>query len=209
MLEKMMENQQLALGGSNWQENRVLHHIIPRHSGGPDLKWNLVAITEEEHRKAHKLRFEAYSVYEDEVAFTLLSRSNNSAEALAYRARLAHAIRRAQGTGFSNPSVQAELGRRGGLVKSPAKDVTYDAKVSSAVATRLSSRRVGTRWRHPRVPDDIVVAPVSKDYRRPKNRPSVIRLPRPVPSDRVNVRDPLSFLTFLLQLYLNAKKRIM
>jgi len=42
------------------QQKTQLHHIIPIHQSGPNLKWNLVQLTIEEHAQAHELLFENY-----------------------------------------------------------------------------------------------------------------------------------------------------
>lgn len=36
------------------------HHIIPVRKGGPDVAWNLVSVTYEEHCKLHEILFELY-----------------------------------------------------------------------------------------------------------------------------------------------------
>lgn len=42
-----------------------LHHIIPRHAGGPNAAWNLIVLTREEHIKAHLLRYQVYKEFGD------------------------------------------------------------------------------------------------------------------------------------------------
>ncbi len=38
-----------------------VHHIIPSHRGGPDLAWNYIKLTVEEHATAHQLLFVNYN----------------------------------------------------------------------------------------------------------------------------------------------------
>lgn len=57
------------------------HHIIPRHIGGTDDPSNLVELTVEEHAEAHRILFEQYGRWQDEVAWKMLSGQINSYEA--------------------------------------------------------------------------------------------------------------------------------
>lgn len=50
-----------------------IHHIIPRHAGGTDDPSNLIELTVEEHAEAHRLLFEQYGRWEDELAWKSLS----------------------------------------------------------------------------------------------------------------------------------------
>ena len=50
-----------------------LHHIIPKHAGGTDDPSNLVELTVEEHAEAHRILFEQYGRWEDEIAWKGLS----------------------------------------------------------------------------------------------------------------------------------------
>ena len=56
------------------------HHIIPRHAGGSDDPSNLIELTVEEHAEAHRLLFEEYGRWQDEVAWKGLSGQIDSAE---------------------------------------------------------------------------------------------------------------------------------
>lgn len=48
------------------------HHIIPKHAGGTDDPSNLVELTVEEHAEAHRLLFEQYGKWQDEIAWKAL-----------------------------------------------------------------------------------------------------------------------------------------
>lgn len=63
------------------------HHIIPRHIGGTDDPSNLVELTVEEHAEAHRILFETYGRWQDEVAWKTLSGQISSYEA-AQQARV-------------------------------------------------------------------------------------------------------------------------
>ena len=49
------------------------HHIVPKHMGGTDDESNLVMLTVEEHAEAHRVLFEKYGKWEDEIAWKGLS----------------------------------------------------------------------------------------------------------------------------------------
>jgi len=44
------------------------HHIIPKHMGGTDDPSNLIELTVEEHAEAHRLLWEKYGNWQDNVA---------------------------------------------------------------------------------------------------------------------------------------------
>lgn len=45
------------------------HHIIPKHMGGTDDPSNLIELTVEQHAEEHKILFEKYGCWQDEVAW--------------------------------------------------------------------------------------------------------------------------------------------
>ncbi len=57
------------------------HHIIPRHVGGTDDPDNIELLTIEEHANAHRILFEKYGRWQDEVAFRMLSGQIDAEEA--------------------------------------------------------------------------------------------------------------------------------
>ena len=66
------------------------HHIVPRHIGGTDDPSNLVELTVEEHAEAHRILFETYGRWQDEVAWKTLSGQITSYEAVQQIRRLAN-----------------------------------------------------------------------------------------------------------------------
>ena len=58
------------------------HHIIPKHMGGTDDPSNLVTLTIEEHAEAHRILFEKYGRWEDELAWKGLSEQISKDEIL-------------------------------------------------------------------------------------------------------------------------------
>jgi hypothetical protein len=49
------------------------HHIIPKHMGGSDDPSNLVELTVSEHAEAHRVLFETYGRWQDNVAWKALN----------------------------------------------------------------------------------------------------------------------------------------
>lgn len=64
MLDALAKEQTL-LDDSVKSKTKQVHHIIPRHAGGPDAKWNLVYLTPENHCKAHEIRYEVFGEFGD------------------------------------------------------------------------------------------------------------------------------------------------
>lgn len=87
------------------------HHILPKHSGGPDEKWNLVLLSIEDHAKAHKLRYQCYNQLADEYA-TRLKENSASIDFVRARQELGRETMRQKGIGFYNLVLQKELGSR-------------------------------------------------------------------------------------------------
>ena len=61
----------------NFESAKIIyhkHHIIPKHMGGTDDPSNLVELTIEEHAEAHRLLFEQYGRWEDELAWKGLAK---------------------------------------------------------------------------------------------------------------------------------------
>jgi hypothetical protein len=57
------------------------HHIIPRHAGGTDHPNNLLSLTIEDHAEAHRILYETYGRWQDEIAWKSLSKQITCAEA--------------------------------------------------------------------------------------------------------------------------------
>lgn len=57
------------------------HHIIPRHMGGSDEPDNLIELSIEEHAKAHKELYDKHGLWEDKLAWRMLSGQISPSEA--------------------------------------------------------------------------------------------------------------------------------
>lgn len=142
------------------------HHILPIHDGGPDLDWNLMLLNIDDHKLAHKLRYEVYQKDGDNWASRFLNKNtlffqrNN-----AYRT---HATCKQKKTGFYNPTLQAELGRKGGAVKSDAKDKSYEKLLSDKVSDIFENSTMV--WEHKKFSLTITIKPgtikIYKDLRQ-------------------------------------------
>jgi hypothetical protein len=58
------------------------HHIIPKHAGGSDDPSNLIELTPLEHAEAHRLLYEQYGRWQDEVAWKGLSKIDENFDAV-------------------------------------------------------------------------------------------------------------------------------
>src|ERR1039457_2311033 len=63
-----------------------IHHIKPKHMGGTNDPSNLIKLTVEEHAEAHRILFEQYGCWEDEIAWKGLAGLITHEEAV----RMAH-----------------------------------------------------------------------------------------------------------------------
>jgi hypothetical protein len=61
-------------------EGLQIHHIIPRHAGGPNAQWNLIKLTPADHAEAHKLRYEVYHEFGDYNFLSTVGQIGNKVE---------------------------------------------------------------------------------------------------------------------------------
>lgn len=95
---------------STQEKSIQLHHIQPLHAKGPDVEWNLIALTLEEHAQAHKLLFDCYKNYFDKCAYCMMK--GNEAEAMEAMRKQNHLNMKQNKVGFYNSKVQTELAQR-------------------------------------------------------------------------------------------------
>ena len=50
-----------------------IHHIVPKHMGGTDDPENLIELSVEDHAEAHRILYEKYGRWEDQIAWLGLS----------------------------------------------------------------------------------------------------------------------------------------
>lgn len=141
-------------------DNIEVHHVIPRHAGGPDEKWNLIRLTVQDHFEAHVIRARVYNEQGDKLAIQLGSTPPFPSESkkgdgadldsskrfkAESKIKTGDATRKKQGTGIYAEGVSAKGGRIGGAVKSEVKDLSYQALMSDAVRKALYE---GSSWVH-------------------------------------------------------------
>jgi hypothetical protein len=93
------------------------HHIIPKHMGGSDDPSNIIELTVEEHAEAHKILWEKYGRWQDEIAWKGLSgiigHEEVVREILSRSASNTHKRRLSDGShNFLNSEKQSDLGKR-------------------------------------------------------------------------------------------------
>ncbi len=104
------------------------HHIIPRHSGGPDKPFNILIVTLEEHIEAHRLLFENYGALSDSAAFHMMSgRIAKGEEVIRQKAQQTMKDKK---IGFFSSETQRNLANR---PHAPRRPYTRDAFVTAAL----------------------------------------------------------------------------
>jgi len=123
------------------------HHIIPRHCGGPDARWNLIYLSSDDHKKAHALRYDVYRESGDGLALKFWENAPlNTLEAKRLRAQWTQAYCKEQKKAFFSSEQQSINGKKGGAVKSEEKTKSYIKKLQA-----------GTIWSHPLLTEDLIV----------------------------------------------------
>ena len=128
------------------KQDKNRHHIIPRHTGGPDEPWNILMICTEDHKKAHQIRYEVYAEEGDLNAIRFWNNPpKNTVEAQKRRIKLSHETCKVEGIGFFSSEQQSINGQKGGKVKSENKKATSIKKLTPVVANVLNQKM---RWKH-------------------------------------------------------------
>ena len=113
-----------------------IHHIIPYHAGGTDNKFNKIRLTCDEHLEAHKLLFRVYGLLDQ---YVINMRYKNNKQSSYLRIKLSHQMSKQNKTGFNNICQQKVRGKKGGLVRSKAKDMSFEKKLSSECKNLLAT----------------------------------------------------------------------
>lgn len=132
------------------------HHILPKHAGGPDVEWNLISLTPEDHVEAHALRASVYNEAGDKNVIKFRSKTSNITEQLLKAKALGDQTRREQGTGIYAPGMSAKGGSVGGSVKSEKKDLKQSTKMTTPVYNALYN---GSRWKHEKTGTEVIIEP--------------------------------------------------
>jgi len=129
------------------------HHIIPKHAGGPDSKWNLVKLSKSDHMEAHRLRYEVYKEIGDRYVLEFRQKSENThlykdetyEETKRENAKKADAKRKESKTGIYAPGVSSKGGTISGTVKTEKRLYGYGSLMSLDVKKVLYE---GSCWFH-------------------------------------------------------------
>lgn len=92
------------------KKGNYVHHIIPRHMGGPDVEWNYITLTLEEHIQAHSFLYENYQQLADLSAVQMLKGHIDLGTATIRK--MAQDKMRKEKTGFYNSDLQRALASR-------------------------------------------------------------------------------------------------
>ena len=87
-----------------------IHHIIPRHWGGPDNDWNLIKLSIEEHAYAHLLLYENYANIYDLGAFKMIQ--GQIKEGFDFIQKSNHCKMKKMQVGLYNSEIKSELRTR-------------------------------------------------------------------------------------------------
>jgi hypothetical protein len=103
------------------------HHIVPRHAGGTDHPSNLIELTIEDHAEAHRILYEKYGRWQDEVAWKSLTKQITCAEATKMAQSLSN---RGENNHFHHTKgkVNPMLGKKGELCPHYGKKYTAERR---------------------------------------------------------------------------------
>lgn len=115
------------------------HHIIPLHMKGPNVLWNLIPLTLDEHRQAHQLLYENYKKLADLGATQMLSgQLKLGADTIR---KMANEKMKNEKKGFFSSSTQSELALR---PKKPRKPNARNVYVAAALSRGFSLQYIPT-----------------------------------------------------------------
>lgn len=142
------------------------HHIIPRHAGGTDSPDNLIELTVAEHAEAHRLLFEKYNRWQDEIAWKSLSGQIDTAE--ISRLKSIYSSRgeknRWYGVGPMNGKTHSE----------ETKEKIREARKKQVIKhSEETKKKIGDKHRGKTTPDHVKKAVAESNKRRAgsKHRP--------------------------------------
>jgi hypothetical protein len=136
------------------------HHIIPRHAGGTDDPENLIELTISEHAEAHRLLFEEYGRWQDEVAWKALSGQIATAE--INQIKNSERQRGEKNHMYGKPGPM-----RGKTHTLESKDKIKSARKKQVIVhSEDTKRKIGNAHRGKITPDHVKVAVAESNRRR-------------------------------------------
>lgn len=137
------------------------HHIIPKHSGGTDDPSNLIELTVEEHAETHRILFEKYGKWQDELAWKGLSGQIDSAEINYIKSVI-------RNTGENNPMYGKEGPMKGKKHTEETKKKIKEkrAKQIMKLVTEETRKKIGIKHKGKVIPEQTRLAVIESNKRR-------------------------------------------
>ena len=120
-----------------------VHHIFPKSIGGPELPWNEIYLSIEDHTEAHALRAEVYGQTPDVLAVRM--RLSQSAEARRIFLQKSIDTRRVLGITVFDPGFQSRAGKIGGSIFSEEKSEKWAEKMNPSSREAFANTMI---WKH-------------------------------------------------------------
>jgi hypothetical protein len=146
-------------------EKIEVHHIIPKHAGGPDAKWNLLALSKADHVQAHLLRYQVYGEFGDYNFLKtqrLIDRGiplNNQYELqLKQNRQKADQTRQQLQLGIYQPGMSQKAGKISGKKKKSLQHI-YSHRYRMTEKVREVLYKTGSVWYHHSTDTTVVIQP--------------------------------------------------
>ena len=136
------------------------HHIIPKHMGGSDEPSNLIELSVEEHANAHKLLWEKYGRWQDEVAWKALSGQITKAE-------INYIISVKNNLGKNNPMYGKESPMKGKKHTEETKKKIKEARSKQVIIhSEETKKKIGLKHKGKIIPDHVKLAVIESNKKR-------------------------------------------
>ena len=136
------------------------HHIIPKHAGGSDDPSNLIELTVEEHAEAHRVLFEKYGRWEDEVAWKGLSGQIDKAEINYIKSVI-------RNIGENNPMYGKESYTKGKKHTEESKNKIKEARSKQVIIhSDETKKKIGLKHKGKVLPEQTILAVIESNKRR-------------------------------------------
>ena len=119
------------------KKGNYVHHIIPRHMGGPDAEWNYITLTLDEHIQAHSLLYNEYQILADLSAVQMLKGQYDLGTDTIRK--MAQDKMKKEKTGFFDCNLQRELALR---PKKPREPYSRHECIAAALARGFTLQHI-------------------------------------------------------------------
>ena len=120
-----------------------MHHIFPKSIDGPELSWNEMYLSVEDHTEAHAIRAEVYEQTSDILAVRM--RLSKSAESRRKFLQKSIDTRRINKITVFDPGFQSQAGKIGGSTFSEKNSLKWADKMNQSSKNAFTSTMV---WKH-------------------------------------------------------------